>query len=80
MFLGSYASSWGIKNGRLKTKKVYSKAVYNRQHYRLTHLLEFGHANRDGSRTRAIPHIRPTEDKYREKFRQELEEKIRRQS
>ena len=52
--------------------------AYNREHYRLTHLLEFGHANRDGSTTEAIPHIRKTEDKYREKFEQELEKRIRR--
>lgn len=60
---------------------MYSKIAYNKQHYRLTHLLEFGHAKRDGSRnpgTKAIPHIRKTEDKYKEKFIQELETKIRR--
>lgn len=57
---------------------MYSKIVYNREHYRLTHLLEFGHANRDGSRTKPILHIRKTEDKYKEKFVEELERKIRR--
>ena len=77
--LGSYSKSWSVRNGK-KAKEIYSKVAYNREHYRLTHLLEFGHANRDGSRTKPIPHIRKTEDKYREKFIQELEEKIRRQS
>lgn len=57
---------------------MYSKAAYNKKYYRLTHLLEFGHATRNGGRTKAIPHIRPTEDKYREKFVEELERKIRR--
>lgn len=57
---------------------MYSKVAYNKAHYRLTHLLEFGHANRDGSRTKPIPHIRSTENKYKEKFVKELEEKIRR--
>ena len=75
--LGSYAKSWSTKN-KTKTKDIYSKVAYNKAHYRLTHLLEFGHANRDGSRTRAIPHIRNTENKYKEKFVKELEEKIRR--
>lgn len=74
---GSYAKSWSIKNGK-KAKDIYSKIAYNRKHYRLTHLLEFGHANRDGSRTKPIPHIRKTEDKYKEKFIEELERKIRR--
>ena len=75
---GSYAGSWSVKNGK-KITDVYSKVVSNSKYYRLTHLLEFGHANRDGSRTAPIPHIRKTEDKYREKFIQELEKKIRRQ-
>lgn len=74
---GSYASSWSTKNGK-KAKDLYSKVAYNKKYYRLTHLLEFGHANRDGSRTKPIPHIRSTEDKYREKFIKELEQKIRR--
>jgi len=52
--------------------------VHNKEHYRLTHLLEFGHANRNGTRTQPIPHIRATEDKYREKFIKELETRIRR--
>ena len=79
---GSYAKSWSIRNGK-KAKDIYSKIVYNKEHYRLTHLLEFGHAKRDGSRnpgTKKIPHIRTTEDKYRKKFIEELEVKIRRQS
>ncbi len=74
---GSYAKSWSTKNGK-KAKDIYSKVAYNREHYRLTHLLEFGHANRDGTRTKPIPHIRKTEDKYKEKFVEELERKIRR--
>lgn len=74
---GSYAKSWTTKNGK-KAKDIYSKIVYNKKYYRLTHLLEFGHANRDGSRTKPIAHIRPTENKYKEKFIKELETKIRR--
>ena len=77
---GSYAKSWSIRNGK-KAKDIYSKIAYNKEHYRLTHLLEFGHAKRNGERNpgaKAIPHIRKTEDKYRGKFINELEAKIRR--
>lgn len=80
VYPGSYAKSWSTKNGK-KATDIYSKIAYNREHYRLTHLLEFGHAKRDGSRnpgTKEVPHIRKTEDKYREKFIQELKSKIRR--
>lgn len=75
--LGSYAKSWTLKNGK-KDKEKYSKIIHNKEHYRLTHLLEFGHANRNGTRSNPIPHIRKTEDKYREKFEKELEQRIRR--
>lgn len=77
---GEYASSWiaGQKSKRFYSSNQYAKVAYNKYYYRLTHLLEFGHANRDGSRSKKVPHIRKTEDKYKEKFIQELEQKIRR--
>ena len=49
---GSYAKSWSIKNGQ-KAKDIYSKIAYNREHYRLTHLLEFGHATRNGRKDKS---------------------------
>ncbi|WP_225047412.1 HK97 gp10 family phage protein [Lacticaseibacillus kribbianus] len=50
-----YYRGWtSQKNGK-------SVIVYNKNKKQLTHLLEYGHANRDGSRTRAIPHIAPAE-------------------
>lgn len=76
---GSYAKSWTLKNGK-KATDIYSKIVINKEHYRLTHLLEFGHALRNGKRFTGIPHIRKTEDKYKELFEKELEQKIRRKT
>lgn len=70
----SYAKGWKLK----KDQKVrrYSVKVHNKTDYQLTHLLEFGHATRNGGRTKANPHIRPVEEKYSKEFEDELREKI----
>lgn len=47
--------------GWASQKKGKSVTVYNKNKPQLTSLLENGHANRDGSRTRAMPHIAPAE-------------------
>ena len=59
------------------SKNYYTKKVWNATDYQLTHLLEFGHADRSGGHVNAQPHIRPTEKKYRNKFIQILERDIR---
>ena len=74
-----YYKGWAIKNGgRTRKGKYYSKVIWNKTNYQLTHLLEFGHATRDGDETTPQPHIRPVEEKYSEKFADLLEMKIRR--
>lgn len=67
---GKYASSWDTKQTKKGT--VY---IYNKKHYRLTHLLEKGHKTvlRQGlygkkARTAAIPHISTVEAKVQEEF------------
>lgn len=74
---GNYAKGWTVKKDK-KNKSYYTIKVWNRTDYQLTHLLEFGHATRNGGRTKAIPHIRPVEEKYKEKFEKQIKEKIRR--
>ena len=77
-----YYEGWAVKIGAKTRKKNYryTKVVWNKTNYQLTHLLEFGHATRNGGRTNAIPHIRPVEEKYGVKFADLLTEKIRRSS
>lgn len=74
---GRYAKGWTIKKGR-KKKNYYAVKIHNKTDYQLTHLLEFGHTTKNGGRTKAIPHIRPVEEKYKKEFEKRLEDKIRR--
>ena len=74
---GENAKGWTIST-KEKGIHFYSKVIWNKKHYRLTHLLEFGHATVDGDHTIAQPHIRPVEEKYKEKFIDELESEVKR--
>lgn len=78
-----YYKGWAIKVGAKTRKKSYryTKIVWNKTNYQLTHLLEFGHHKRDGTGwVDAQPHIRDVEEKYGLKFADLLEQKIRRSS
>ena len=57
---GRYKESWRTMTLNERSNSL-SVMVYSPDRYMLTHLLEYGHANRNGGRTRAIPHIAPAE-------------------
>lgn len=50
---GDYRKGWRVK------KKGKKYIVHNATEYRLTHLLEHGHAKRGGGRVEGRPHIAP---------------------
>lgn len=72
-----YDSGWKKRSSTMKTKeKGILAVVYNEKHYRLTHLLEKGHAKVNGGRTRAFPHIAPVEQKCEENLIRNIRKNI----
>ena len=53
---GNYAKSWKVSK-KTRAGTFSEMRVYNEKYYRLTHLLEYGHASRNGGRVKAQPHI-----------------------
>lgn len=73
---GEYSKTWAVKeeSGVLGSK---SYIVYNKKNYRLTHLLEYGHVTRNGTkRTRAIPHIKPMEEWVQNQLPKDIMQKL----
>jgi hypothetical protein len=77
---GAYAKSWAAKKARLTNKWAYQKTVYNKDHYRLTHLLEKGHkvvgAKNGRTRVDPIPHIEKVEKKAVNDLVREMKETL----
>ena len=69
-----YRGSWSTKVEM--TRLGVDAVVYNRRHYRLTSLLEFGHAKQNGGRTRAFPHIAPINDRVESEVMEEFEKRL----
>ena len=68
---GVYAKSWATAEFESSVLGAWV-TVYNKKPG-LVHLLEHGHALRNGGRTRAFPHVKPVE----EEVKQELEKNLR---
>ena len=71
---GKYVSGWTFKfeKGRLSSQGT----IYNGTVPGLPHLLEHGHALRNGGRASGRPHIAPVEQKIIEDFTREVEKRI----
>lgn len=71
---GAYAKDWTTKKA-YEDSRSKRKTVYNKDHYQISHLLEYGHAKRGGGRVEGRPHIKAAE----ERAKKQLETKIRRE-
>lgn len=74
---GEYAKNWAVKtekeSGRIATKTIHVRDP----EYRLSHLLEHGHAKRGGGRVAGVTHIAPVEKKAVKEFEKAVEEAIK---
>lgn len=76
---GAYGSDWKVKEIPSKIPNQPSRyIVHNATKYRLTHLLEFGHAKKDGTeRVKAQPHIAPARDEIEKQYLKDMEEAVK---
>lgn len=75
---GKYAKDWTAKQ-RDRSKSVVTVdgyTVYNKKHYQLTHLLEFGHQSRNGGRAKAFSHIATVNEQAADKVVDKIQRKI----
>lgn len=75
---GEYAKGW--KFDYYKTNR-YARTTIHNEHYALPHLLEYGHATRNGTgreypATPAHPHIAPVAEPLTETYEREVLEKL----
>ncbi len=70
---GNYAKHWTYGDFVWDTLGGSIKVYVAEPEHRLSHLLEYGHANRGGGRTPGRPFIKPVEEKVKAEFEKNLE-------
>lgn len=67
---GKYSKGWG------QTKQKDSIIIHNKKRASLTHLLEKGHAKRNGGRVAPIKHIEPVEEFIKKEMVNRIEKEL----
>lgn len=73
---GAFAKSWTAKKVR-ETSQTLTMVVHSRNKYQLAHLLEYGHAKRNGGRVEGKAHIAPAEQQGIRQLQEEIERALR---
>ena len=73
---GKYANSW-ISRTTAESSSDIEVTVYSPRRYRIAHLLEKGHLLRNGQRSRAFPHIAPSQEKGEDQLMSDLEKALK---
>lgn len=74
---GDYKKSWSMKAVHESRTDLRIVIFAGKGEYRLAHLLEYGHAKRNGGRVGGKPHIRPAEQEAEKKLLKRVKVLIR---
>lgn len=72
---GRYAKSWTTKKTKENSHSL-EMTVHSKKRYQIAHLLEHGHAKRNGGRVAARPHIAPAEEHGEEMLTSLIEKEL----
>ncbi|MCH4007854.1 MAG: HK97 gp10 family phage protein [Eubacterium sp.] len=73
---GKYKKSWSVKRVSESANSI-NLVVHSRNRYQIAHLLEHGHAKRNGGRVAARPHIAPAEQRGNEELEKLIKQKLK---